>query len=216
MRPSRREFLQMVAATGAATMLPWQRVYAYYLTPGAPIPGQRWPGVAKFATTLRGAGPGGIPIAASDGVSTVTGATHYSFDIGEFTDVLHPSLGRTTLWGFNPSLALGGGTQPQKHLGGILVATKGVPIQLTMTNRLPAAHTLPVDVSILTIGGFADALGRFGGSGYNAASTHLHGGFVPWPSDGGPMAWVTPNGNIGPSFMQTFMKAINPALGDTH
>ena len=203
----------MVAATGAATMLPWQRVYAYYLTPGAPIPGQRWPGVAKFATTLRGAGPGGIPIAASDGVSTVTGATHYSFDIGEFTDVLHPSLGRTTLWGFNPSLAPGGGTQPQKHLGGIIVATKGVPIQLTMTNRLPAAHTLPVDVSIPTIGGFADALGRFGGSGYNAASTHLHGGFVPWPSDGGPMAWVTPNGNIGPSFMQTFMKAINPALG---
>jgi len=213
MRPSRREFMQIVGATGVATLIPWRDVYAYYASPGSPIPGQQWPGIAKYATTLRGVGPGGIPVAASDGVSAVTGAAHYSFNIAEFTDRLHPSFGPTTLWGFNPSLALGGGVQPQKHLGGIIVATKGTPVQLTITNRLPAAHTLPVDVSVPTLGGFADALGRFGGSGHNAVSTHLHGGFVPWVSDGGPFAWVTPNGVTGQSFMQAFMKTLNPALG---
>jgi spore coat protein A len=193
-------------------MIPWQRVYAYYATPGAPIAGKSWPGIAKYATTLRGVGPGGIPVAASDGVAAVSGATHYSLRVSEFTDQLHPIL-PTTLWGYNPSLALGGGVQPQRHLGGIIVAQKGVPIQLTVTNSLPAAHPLPVDVSIPAIGGFADALGRFGGSGHNAISQHLHGGFVPWVSDGGPMAWITPNGNVGPSFMQQFMKTLNPALG---
>jgi FtsP/CotA-like multicopper oxidase with cupredoxin domain len=213
MRPSRREFLQIVAATGAATIIPWRRAYAFYQSPGTPIPGAQWPGIAKYATSLRGVGPAGIPVAASDGVSAVTGATHYSLRVAEFADHLHPSLGPTTLWGFNPSIALGGGLQPQRHLGGIIVATKGKATQLTITNTLPAAHTLPVDVSIPAIGGFSDALGRFGGSGYNAVSTHLHGGFVPWVSDGGPMAWVTPNGNIGPSFMQAFMRSLNPALG---
>ena len=27
----------------------------------------------------------------------------------------------------------------------------------------------------------------------NRAVPHLHGGFTPWSSDGGPMAWFTPN-----------------------
>jgi len=211
MRQTRREFLQIVAATGAATMIPWQRVYGYYLTPGSPVPGKNWPGIAKYKTTLRGVGGAtGIPVAAPNGVSA-NGATHYSLDIGEFTDTLHPSLGPTTLWGFQPSAELFGGPT-KRHLAGILVAQKGSPIQLTITNRLPAAHTLPVDVSTPAIGGFTDALGRFGGSGHNAVSTHLHGGFVPWPSDGGPLAWVTPGGNSGSSFMRDYMRLLNPAL----
>jgi spore coat protein A, manganese oxidase len=213
MQSTRREFLQIAAAAGAATLVPWRRAYAFYQSPGKPIPGMKWPGIAKYATTLRGVGPGGIPVALADGVSPVTGALHYSLKVAEFGDQLHPVLGPTTLWGFSPSVALGEGAFPTRHLGGIIVANKGTPVQLTISNTLPPAHTLPVDVSIPTVGGFADALGRFGGSGYNAVCTHLHGGFVPWPSDGGPMAWVTPNGNIGSSFMQGFMKSLNPALG---
>ena len=212
MIPSRREFLQIVAATGAATLAPWRRAFAYYASPGTPIKGIGWPGIAKYQTALRGIGPGGIPVAVSDGMSAVTRAAHYSLNIAEFGDRLHPVLGPTTLWGFSPSRALGEGAYPKRHLGGIIVARRGAATQLTITNRLPAAHPLPVDVSTPMVGGFPEALARFGGSGHNAVSTHLHGGFVPWPSDGGPMAWFTPNGNSGPSFMGAFMKTLNPAL----
>ncbi len=210
MQRSRREFLQTVVAAGAASMVPWRRAYAY-TTPGNPVPGRSWPGIAKFRTTLRGIGPGGIPVALSDG-TTATGAVHYTLDVSEFVDRLHPALDPTRLWGFSPSVALGDGPYPKRHLGGIIVARKGTPTQLTVTNRLPPDHILPVDVGIPSIGGFPEVLGRYGGSGYNAIATHLHGGFVPWPSDGGPMAWYTPNGNSGESFMFEFMQALNPAL----
>src|SRR5690349_20447777 len=107
MIPSRREFLQIVAATGAATLAPWRRALAYYASPGTPIKGMGWPGIAKYQNAIRGVGPGGIPVAVSDGLSAVTGAAHYSLDVAEFADQLHPVLGPTTLWGFSPSRALG-------------------------------------------------------------------------------------------------------------
>jgi spore coat protein A len=151
MRTTRRQFLEIAAATGAAAMIPWRRAYGFYTSPGAPIKGQNWPGIAKYATPLRGAGPGGIPVALPDGTGAF-GASHYSFDINEYTDTLHPSLGPTTLWGYSPSRALGEGAFPKRHLGGIIVAQRGTPIQLTFTNRLPAAHPLPVDVSIPALG----------------------------------------------------------------
>jgi len=96
MKPNRRKFLKMAAATGVAAMAPWQRALAFYNSPGTPIKGQAWPGMAKFATNLRGVGPGGIPVALPDGISA-TGATHYSLKVAEFTDQLHPSIGATRL-----------------------------------------------------------------------------------------------------------------------
>jgi FtsP/CotA-like multicopper oxidase with cupredoxin domain len=213
---TRRQFLQYSALAGAGLALAERFAFpnlawAFYQSPGTPLPGSSWPGMAKYATTLRGVGPGGIPVAASDGAA-ITGAVHYSLNITEFTDQLHPVLNPTTLWGYNPTVALGGGIQPQRHLGGIIVAKKGTPVQLTFTNKLPPIHTLPVDVSTPALGGFADAAARFGGSGENAVTTHLHGGFVPWVSDGGPYSWFTPGGIAGPSYMGSFMKSINPNL----
>src|ERR1044072_9398141 len=61
-----------------------------YQSPGGPIAGRNWPGIAKFATALRGVGPGGIPVAVSDGTSA-TGAVHYALDVAEYTDQLHPT-----------------------------------------------------------------------------------------------------------------------------
>jgi spore coat protein A, manganese oxidase len=212
MHTTRRQFLEIAAATGVATLVPWQRAFAYYTTPGAPIRGMNWQGVAKYATTLRGVGPGGIPVAAPDGTSGFLGATHYSLTAGQYTDQLHPAFGPTTLWGYSPASALGEGPFPTRHLGGIIVAHKGVPVQITLTNALPATHILPVDISTPMIGGFPEAATQFNGSGMNAVSLHLHGGFVPWVSDGGPMAWFTPNGNSGPSFMKAVMQTLNPAL----
>ena len=155
------------------------------------------PVLKKYVASLRGVGPGGIPVAAPDGIRLhgATLAVHYSLTLEQYADQLHPTLGPTSLWGYHPDTPVGGGRQPNRHLGGIIVAWKGLPVQLTVTNALPPTHLLPVDVSA----DFPDAAARFGGSGHNAATTHLHGGFVPWISDGNPMTWFTPTGTYGPS-----------------
>ena len=46
----------------------------------------------------------------------------------------------------------------------------------------------------------------------NRANVHLHGGFVPWTSDGGPFAWWDPDDHKGPSFINnTTLGVPNPA-----
>ena len=108
-------------------------------------------------------------------------------NIGQFSDKLHPSLANPTkLWGYNPSLALDANLKPtanftQKHLGGIIVAQRDTPIQITFKNNLPSSHIIPVDT---TIPGANQA--------QNRTAVHLHGGLVPWISDGGPFDWWTP------------------------
>ncbi len=199
---TRRQFIARAAVAGAALAVPW------YFDTRAALAFYQSAGLQKFAQPLRGVGPGGIPVAASDAFpAPVTGVTHYSLTIAQFTDQLHPNLGPTTLWGYNPAVALGGGAQPQRHLGGIIVAQRGVPIQITFTNTLPAKHILPVDTSA----NFPDAQKR-----QNATTTHLHGGFTPWISDGGPFSWFTPDGKYGPSVVAkggtNLYQLLNPNL----
>src|SRR5690349_1059120 len=121
----------------------------------------------------------------------------YTIGISQFTDQVHPTLGPTTFWGYNPAVPLGGGVQAQKHLGGIVVAQKGQPIQLTFTNNLPATHIIPVDTTI-------DGANL----GDNRTAVHLHGGLVPWTSDGGPHSWFTNGAAKGLSYVDT---GISPA-----
>ena len=97
----------------------------------------------------------------------------------------------TTLWGYNPTLALGvgaGAVVPQAHLGGIIIAQRGKPTQVTFRNNLPDQHILPVDSSIQ---------GADPSVTQNRTSTHLHGGLVPWISDGGPFSFWDRTGNKG-------------------
>ncbi|HEY7414621.1 MAG TPA: multicopper oxidase domain-containing protein [Ktedonobacteraceae bacterium] len=198
---TRRHFLMSAAAAGTALVVPWyfgaRPAFAFYQSVG----------LQKFVQPLRSVGPGGIPIAAPDAfLAPVTGVTHYSLTTSQFTDRLHPDLDSTILRGYNPVVPLGGGTQPQKHLGGIFVVQRGVPVQITFTNTLPPKHILPIDTSV-----------NFSGVGQrqNATVTHLHGGFVPWTSDGGPFAWVTPDGRYGPSVQSkvgNIYKLLNPHL----
>jgi spore coat protein A len=194
----RREFIKTSLMAGAGTALSGrfatQRLLAFYQSSGL--------GLTLFSQTLRGVGSGGIPVALPDPFAApVTGVAHYSFRIGQFTDQLHPALGPTALWGYSPALALGEGAYPTRHLGGIIVAQKNVPIQLTFTNNLPNQHILPVDVSPF----FSD------GADVSRASTHLHGGFVPWLSDGGPMSWFSTN-SYGPSTPLSIYQVLNPNL----
>ena len=197
---TRRHFLKGAAA-GAALTVPW-----YFNTKSA-LAFYQSTGLQKFVQPLRGIGPGGIPVAAPDAFpAPVTGVTHYSLTITPFKDKLHPHLDPTKLWGYNPTVPLGGGAQSQRHLGGIIVAQRGEPIQVTFTNQLPPKHILPVDTSA----DFPDAQRH-----QNATTTHLHGGLVPWISDGGPFTWFTPDGEYGPSVHSAagnIYKLLNPHL----
>lgn len=187
---SRRTFVGTVSATVAATTLPLRYfggvAYAFSQSPTIPL----------FGTNLRGIGT--IGVCAPDlAPAPVTGVTHYTINIDQFQDAgVCPTLGPTTLRGFNPTALLAG--QKNRHLGGILVGTKGTPIQITFQNNLPGGmHIIPNDLTIMG----AD-------KGNNRTCVHFHGGLVPWISDGGPFAWWDPAGNRGPSFVNN--SVLNP------
>ena len=197
---TRRQFLKGAMVAGAGLALPalpvkWNvgTAHAFYQSPGIPL----------FGTTLRGVGPGGIPVALpTSSPAPVTGVTHYNIGIKQFMDQIVPAstgLGGTTLWGFFPSNLLGGGRQLPKHLGGIILGQKGKPIQITFQNQLLNVnkHIIPVDT---TIPGANQAI--------NWTAVHLHGGLVPWISDGGPFDWFDPYGNHGLSFLNN--QVLNP------
>ena len=143
----------------------------------------------KFIQPLRGVGGTGIPLAQPDTLTQPwwqPGVTHYTIDIRQFEDQLHPDLPNPTrLWGFGQ-----GSAAHFRHLGGIIAVKRGTPVQITFRNHLPARHILPVDRSIMGTE-----------NQDNRADVHLHGGLVPWTSDGGPHAWWDPQGHHGPSFI---------------
>ncbi len=196
-------FKGSIAPTKRSLGVPILTLVAACLVSSSPAQAQNWqssPVLTKFTQELRA--PGLIPVALPDGTRTWPGAVtstplvadHYTIDINQYTDQLHPDLPATTLWGYNPSRALGvplGGTVTQKHLGGILIAQRGRPTQITFRNNLPNSHILPVDTSIEGSGVTAT---------HNRTSVHLHGGLVPWFSDGGPFAFWDAQGNTGSTF----------------
>ncbi len=191
---TRRRFLQVSALAAGATMLPMP---VRWLGSGNALAFNQSPTtIPLFGTTLRGIGQ--IPVAAPDPTpAPVTGVTHYTIDIKEFQDTgVCPSLGSTTLRGFDPVVKLTGTSQA--HLGGIIVGKKGMPIQLTFRNNLPGGkHIIPNDTTIMGAN-----------EGNNRSAVHFHGGLVPWISDGGPFAWWDPAGNRGLSFINN--QVLNP------
>ncbi len=105
---------------------------------------------------------------------------------------MHPDIpGPTRFFGYYDRF-----TNDQKYLGGVIVAKKGSPVLLTVKNNLPNKHILPVDPMVM-----AGPNGVMTGDlPVNRITTHLHGGFTPWFSDGTPCQWYTPTGTHGPSF----------------
>ena len=108
---------------------------------------------------------------------------------------MHPDLPNPThLWGYVDKA-----TNKPAYLGPLIVAQRGKPVVIRMHNNLPNQHILPVDNSIM---------GAEANVPVNRCCVHLHGGYVPWTSDGGPFAWYTPtgvvgatDGSCGPSFL---------------
>jgi spore coat protein A len=183
---SRRTLLKAGALAGAGLAVPWR-----WLADAQPTAAfSQSDKLRKFVQPLRGVGGAGIPLAQPDAVAQPwwqPGVTHYTIGIREFTDQLHPDLPNPTrLWGFGQ-----GPAADFRHLGGIIAVKRGTPVQITFRNDLPPEHILPVDDTIMGVMGNQN----------NRADVHLHGGLVPWTSDGGPHAWWDPDGHQGPSFI---------------
>ncbi|HEX9024244.1 MAG TPA: multicopper oxidase domain-containing protein [Geobacteraceae bacterium] len=194
---SRRRFLQISALAGGAMLLPMP---VRWLGRGRALAFQQTPGLTKFRSALPNLGPAGIPVATKD-TATFPGSDYYQLVAGEFRQVMHPDFtdpakpayipGFTgsKLWGYADDV----NNPNQRYLGGLIIASKDRPVRLRMRNGL-VNNSHPVAVDQLPDLAMPGEAGKF-----NRIATHLHGGFVPWISDGGPFTWFDPNGNYGPS-----------------
>jgi spore coat protein A, manganese oxidase len=161
-------------------------------------------GLTKFADPMPQFGVQ-IPLATGVG-GGIYGSTHYSIDIGQFKHVVHsdfitpgkPAFISTAFAGTNfRGYGQGGTFTP---LGAPILASRGTPVQITFTNKLTGVKgPIPVDVTI-----------PGAGTNNNRAAVHLHGGFIPWISDGGPHDWFDPSGNSGLSFPNGPGSVIDP------
>jgi FtsP/CotA-like multicopper oxidase with cupredoxin domain len=192
------------------------------------------PPLRKFVDTLAPLGCGTtnnlgqcIPVAVPDRL-TFPGSDYYEIELRRYTEKMHTDLpNNTTLQGYvqvNNGTNAAGNTNnvaPASihYLGPTIVATKGRPVRIKFTNKLPLESVepfyLPVDESVMGSGlGPKHADGsvcnpvwdpRIGETKpdcakytKNRAELHLHGGLTPWISDGTPHQWITPAGESTP------------------
>jgi spore coat protein A, manganese oxidase len=200
---TRRQFLKGAAVAGVALAMPMKfgmrRAHAFSQSPI----------ITKFSKALPGLGPTGIPLATK--TTTMFGGVPtdvYNLGVAEFSQQIHPDLPNPThFWGYY-DLPTGAGSQ--RYLGGVIVATRGTPLILTVTNQLPNHQLIPIDDTMMAGPGGLEV----GDLPYNRIVTHLHGGFPPWYSDGTPFQWYTPGGvgyQAGPSFRN--VPGTNPPAG---
>ena len=126
--------------------------------------------------------PNGIPVLSGAPDPYLANTLKYDITVEEYQDTLHPEMGPTTLLGYRDSKN-SSSASAHKHLGGIIIASRGTGSRLRFTNNLPSTHIIPVDKSI-----------PGANQKTNRIATHIHGGYVPWTSDGGPFDWFTPAG----------------------
>jgi spore coat protein A, manganese oxidase len=172
MKITRRQFLKGAAATGVGMALPLK------FGVGTAQAFAQSPQLTKWIQPIRGLGSTGIPVMSSIPDPVYANTNFYQITVGEFTDQLHPSLGPTKLWGYSDTT-----NSVQRHLGGVILARRGTASRIRFTNALPSTNIIPVDTSI-----------PGANQAQNRIATHMHGGLVPWITDGGPFDWWTPGG----------------------
>ena len=162
-----------------------------------------------------------IPVAVPD-TTTFQGSDYYEIELREYTQQLHSDLPTTTLNGYIQTNAPDYDPQTSKpHYLGPMIITRfdpatgeGIPVRIKFTNNKPTYDNtvqdgnffLPVDTTVMgsgpgplnANGGDCDTIMGTGGTCEfytdNRSTLHLHGGFVPWISDGTPHQWTTPAG----------------------
>ncbi|MHB8068648.1 MAG: multicopper oxidase family protein [Desulfobaccales bacterium] len=193
---NRRRFLKLLGMAGAAAAIPWKfdlrqgfsssRAYAFAQSPI----------LRKFVDSLPGLTAAGANnlgqylTVLTPNTTAFPGSDYYKVVASQFTQKAHSQLPATTFWGYAQDG--GPGDLAKKYLGGVIVATANRPVRLTMRNNLPDDHILPVDKTLTMWNGAMGAA-----TGVNRMSTHLHGGFPPWISDGTPFQDFDPNGGYG-------------------
>ena len=94
------------------------------------------------------------------------------------------------------------GVDSPRYLGPVIIASKGTPVRIKFHNLLPTGMDgnlfIPVDKTVMGAGmgplpmaGMPDMMEDYT---QNRATLHLHGGLIPWISDGTPHQWITPAG----------------------
>ncbi len=192
---SRRKFLKTTAAAGLAA------AGAGLLRPGRAWAFSQSPIIKKFQYALPGLGASGIPIASKQTVPFLGKATDvYSLEVKQFTQQIKGLPNPTTFRGYGD---VGGS---HRYLGGVIVAARGTPVLLSVTNLLPDSEIIPIDRTVMAGPGL-----MVGDLPLNRVAVHLHGGFTPWISDGTPFQWFAPGGQVGPSFVN--VPGTNPPAG---
>ena len=178
----RRRFLQLTAGTAALGFS--RRAWPFAQSPT---------NIRKFVINLPGLGPSGanqigqyLPLATKSTANFAGLSTDvYGLGVKQFGEKMHPDMMKATqFWGYY-DLATG----DQKYLAGVIVAKRGTPVLLNVTNQLPNKAIIPIDPTIP-----ASATQTVGQLPLNRIATHLHGGFTPWFSDGTPFQWFDPFG----------------------
>ncbi len=220
---NRRPWLVFMTLLLAVMVLPWgveQARAVPQLTPGVNYSFPHFaysPPLRKFIDSLPGLGtpnnllqqiPVAAPTTAPAGVPN--DGDYYEIALVEYRERMHTDLpavvgtypnqtgGGTKLRGYvqeNNGVAIG----IPHYLGPLIVATKGRPVRIKFTNRLPTGATgrlfIPVDTTIMGAGLGPDGVNSFT---ENRGTIHLHGGLPGWVSDGTAHQWITPAGESTP------------------
>jgi len=130
------------------------------------------------------------------------GSDYYEIELGEYSEQMHSDLPNTTLRGYRQTNTLDTNVSQFHYLGPLIIAERDTPVRIKFTNSLPNGTGgdlfLPVDTTIMGAGPYmiddpANPGSYINGNfTQNRATLHLHGGFVPWISDGTPHQWITP------------------------
>ena len=193
---NRRQFMQTTA--GAAALLATRRLAYPY--------GQSPLGITKFAVTLPALGQGGANnfgnyiTVLSPNTTKFPGTDYYEIVAKQFQQQVHPALPPTTFWGYADATTL-----DSRYLGGVIVAKRGTPVKLKVTNLLPRKSILPIDPTVVDPTMYAEVGGRT-----DRIAVHLHGGLVQWTSDGGPFAWYSNAANGGFVHGSSFLNGAGP------
>ena len=183
-RTTRRRFIQTSAMVGTGLLVGGRRAFGQSLDPIKNL--------TKFVAPLPLPGAG-LALATPDKShygQTGAQADFYRIVMGQYRQSFHPDLPPSRLWGYADAT----NRLPRwSYLGASIVATRGTPVRVNFVNLLPAVHPLPVDNTLP---------GAETGQKVNRAVAHLHGGFIVWPSDGGPFHWSTPLGQHGSSWVR--------------